>query len=62
MLGVFLDSAPNGVNKSLGFARALVKEGLESLPANRDISLVLYFTLVLLPAEQGGIVQERRRK
>ena len=58
MLGVLPDSASDGVDKSLGLAQALAKEGLESLPADRDVSLVLYFTLVLLPLEQGGVLQE----
>ena len=55
MLGVLLDSAPDGVNKNLGLTQALVKEGLELLLANRDVSLVLYLTLVLLPLERGDI-------
>ena len=62
MLEVLPDSTPDGVEKSLGFAQALAKESLESLLANRDVSLVLYLTLVLLPAEQGGIFQEGSRK
>ena len=55
MLEVLSNNALDGVNESLGFAQVLAKEGLTSLPADRDVSLVLYFTLVLLPAEQGGI-------
>ena len=55
MLKILPDSIPDGVNKSLRFAQALAKEGLESLSADRDVSLVLYLTLVLLPAEQDGI-------
>ena len=62
MLGVFPDGAPDGVDESLGFAQALAKEGVESLLADRDVSLVLYLTLVLLPAEQGGVFQEGSRK
>ena len=62
MLRVLPDGTPDGVDKSLGFAQALAKEGLESLPADRDVSLVLYLTLVLLPAEQGGVLQEGSRK
>ena len=58
MLGVLPDSAPDGVDKSLKLAQALAKEGFESLPADRDVSLVLYLTLVLLPAEQGSVLQE----
>ena len=58
MLEVLPDSTLDGVDKSLRFAQALAKEGLESLRADKDISLVLYLTLVLLPAEQSGIIQE----
>ena len=56
MLGVLPDSAPDDVDESLGLAQALAKEGLESLLANRDVSLVFYFMLVLLAAEQSGVV------
>ena len=62
MLRVLSDSTPDGVDKSLGFAQALAKEGLESLPANRGVSLVLYLTLVLLLAEQGVVFQKGSRK
>ena len=62
MLGVLSDSALDGVDKSLGLAQALVKEGFESLSADRDVSLVFYLTLVLLSSEQGGILQENSRK
>ena len=62
MLRVLPDNAPDGVDKSFGLAQALAKEGLESFSADRDVSLVLYFTLVLLPLEQGGIFQEGSRK
>ena len=62
MLGVFPNNTPDVINESLGFAQALTKESLESLPANKDISLVFYLILVLLPAEQGSIFQEGSRK
>ena len=55
MLGVFLNGAPDNVDKSLRFAQALAKKSLKSLSANKDVSLVLYLMLVLLPAEQGNI-------
>ena len=55
MVEVFPNSISDGVDKNLGFAQALAKKGLESLLADKDVSLVLYLTLVLLPAEQGGI-------
>ena len=61
MLGVLPNNTPNGVNKSLGLAQALAKEGFESLLADGDISLVLYLTLVLLSAEQGGVLQKGSR-
>ena len=58
MLRVLPDSAPDSVNKSLKFAQTLIKKSLESLSADSDVSLVLYFTLVLLLTEQGSIFQE----
>ena len=62
ILGVLPNSASDGVNKSLGLAEALAKKGLESLSANKDVSLVFYLMLVLLPLEQGNILQEGSRK
>ena len=62
MLEVLPDSALDGVDKSLGLAQALAKKGFESLPADRDVSLVFYLTLVLLPSEQGDIFQESSPK
>ena len=62
MLRILSDSTLDGVNKSLGFAQALAKEGFYSFPADRHVSLVLYFTLVLLLAEQGGICQKNSCK
>ena len=62
MLGLLSDSALDGIDKSLGLAQALAKKGLESFPADKNVSLILYLTLVLLPLEQGGIVQEGSRK
>ena len=62
MLEVLLDSTPDGVDKSLGFAQALTKKSLKSFSANKNVSLVLYLTLVLLPAEQGEIFQKDSRK
>ena len=62
MLGVFPNSAPDGINKSLEFAQALTKESLKSFLADGDVDLVFYLMLVLLPAEQSGIFQEDSRK
>ena len=62
MLEVLFNNTPYGVDKSLGFAQALVKEDFKSFPANKDVSLVFYLTLVLLLAEQSGIFQENSRK
>ena len=62
MLRVFPDSTPDSVDKSFGFAQALAKKGLKSLPADRDISLVLHLMLTLLQAEQSGIFQEGSNK
>ena len=56
------DSAIDGVNKSLGFVQTLTKESFESFLVDRDVSLVFYFMLVLLPAEPGNIFQKDSRK
>ena len=48
MLGVLPDNARNSVDKSLRLAQALAKEDLKSLPADRNVSLILSLTLVLL--------------
>ena len=61
-MGVFANSIQDGVGKSLGFAQALANKGLEFFPADRKVSLVLYLMLMLLPTEQGGILQESNRK
>ena len=58
MLEVLLESTPDSVIKSLRFAQALAKEGLESLSADRNVSLALYLMLILLLAEQDNILQE----
>ena len=62
MLGVLFNGNPESVDESIGFAQALMKEGLKSLPADKDISLGFYLILMLLPAEQGGILQENSYK
>ena len=62
MLEVLPNSDLDGVNESLGIVQALAKKSLESFPADRDVSLVFYLTLVLLPPEQGGICQKDSRK
>ena len=62
MLEVFPDNALDGVDESLGLVQALAKEALESLPVDRNVSLVLYLTLVLLPSEQSGILEESSHK
>ena len=62
MLGVLHDRTLDSVDKSLGLAQALAKEGFEYFPADRDVGLVLYFTLVLLSLEQGGIFQDSSHK
>ena len=51
MLRVLSDSGPDGVNKSLGLAQAFGKERLESLLGDKNVSLVFYITMLLLPSE-----------
>ena len=62
MMGVLSDGASDGVDKSLGFAQALTKKSFQSLLADRDVSLVFYFMLVLPPVEQSNIFQKTNRK
>ena len=58
MLGVFSNSAPDGVDKSLGLTQASTKKGLKFFPDDGYISLILHLLLVLLPAKQGDIFEE----
>ena len=58
MLEILLNSALNGVDKYRELAQALAKESFESVPADKNVSLILYLTLVLLPSEQGNILQK----
>ena len=58
MLTVFSNSAPNSVNKSLGFAQALTNEGFKFLSGNRDINLVFYLMVMLLPVKHSSIFRE----
>lgn len=61
-MGVFLNNIPNGINKSLRFAWTLMKKSHKSFSADKNVSLVFYFTLVLLLAKQSGIFQESGSK
>ena len=58
MLKVLSDSVLNGVDKSLGFAWALAKEILESFSTHKDVSLVFYLILVLLPTDQNSFFKK----
>ena len=57
MLRVLPDNALDSVDKSLEFAQALTKKSFESFSADRNVTLVFYLILMLLPAEQSGIFQ-----
>ena len=58
MLGVFSNSALDGINKDLRLTQALTKEDLEFFSGDRDVSLILYLPLMLLPVKQDGILEE----
>ena len=58
MLGVFLNSAPNSVNKRLGFTQTLTKKDFEFFLDNENVGFILYFLPVLLLAKKGGIFKE----
>ena len=56
MLEVFPNLAPDCIDEDLGLAQALTKESFKFLSGDGDVCLILYLALVLLPAEQGGIL------
>ena len=58
MLKVFLNSAPNSVDKSFELTQALAKEALEFLPGDGNVGLIFYFLLMLLLAKQGNILKQ----
>ena len=58
MLGVFFNSTLDSVNKDFGLTQALTKESFEFFPFDENVNLILYFSLVLLPAKQVGIFKE----
>ena len=62
MLAFFSNSAPDGVNENLELTLTLVKKGLEFLLGDKNVSLILYLLLVLLPAKHGGIVEKNGGK
>ena len=62
MLEVFSDSILNGVDKGLGLTQASVKEVFKFFPSDRNVSLIFYLPLVLLPAKQGGIFEKGSAK
>ena len=63
MLTVFLNSTPDGINKNLGFAQTLTKKSLTKFfLSDRDIDLIFYLLLILLPAKQGHILKEASYK
>ena len=62
MLRVFLNSAPDGVKKGLGLNQVLAKEGFEFFSSNGNVNIFFYLLLVLLPAKQGGILEENGGK
>ena len=62
MLEVFLNSAPDGVNKSLGLIQVLAKKGLEFFPDNGDVSIIFHLLLVVLPANQVDILEKNGGK
>ena len=55
MLGVLPHVVSDYIDKGLGLAQASIKKGFKFFLDGEDVCLVFYLTLIMLPAEQGGI-------
>ena len=51
MLEVFLNRSPNGVNQGLKLIQTLAKKGFEFFLDDRNVNLIVYLLLVLLPVK-----------
>ena len=62
MLGIFLNNAPDGIDKSFELIQASAKEGIKFLLSDRDVGLIFHLPIVLLSAKQGVIYEKRDGK
>ena len=52
MLRVLSDNTLDSINKNLKFAQTFMKEGFEFFSSDKNIGLIVYLTLILLPAKK----------
>ncbi len=62
MLGVASSFAPDVADKRIGFPQALSSKGLKFFPGQRSDSVAFGPGLMLLPAMEDAVFQERRCK
>ena len=62
MLGVFPNSAPDGIDKSLGLTQALTTKGFKFFLGDGDVNLIFHLLLVLLPAKQSYFLKKNGGK
>ena len=58
MLAILPNNILDGIDESLYFTQVLIKKGFKFFLGNENVSLIFYVMLVLLLAEQGGVLQE----
>ena len=58
MLQIVLNCAPDGVYKGLRLTQTLAKESLKFFLSDKNINLIFYLLLVLLPAKQSNILKK----
>ena len=62
MLGVFLNSALDGVDGGFRLTQAFTKKSFEFLLGDGDISFIFHLLLILLPAKQDDIFDKGGNK
>ena len=62
VLRVPLDLPPVDIHEGLGITQAVVEEGLELVPSDRDRAVTISLPLVLLPTQADPVPEERRSK
>ena len=58
ILTVFANSAPNGINKSFGFAQTLRKKDFKFLLSDGNVGFIFYVMLILLLAKKSRILEK----
>ena len=62
MLENLFDNTWNSINEKFRLTQTSTNKGLDFVLGDKDFYFILYFMLVLLPMEQGGVFQKNSRK